>query len=390
LGSATTTATATLSGTSSAPTTNPITFTQSQVVVASIVNPSIKGSTGTGAIIQTCNVPAASTFTVTASENYPAAFTSSTDEAGFTPITTVANGSLVTVTLTNIPAGLAVMATGYTAKSGGTAIAGGTGAFSAEAGTGATYPNTFTVSLAAGTTAYQASTGGALTYSFSVSGDSTSALESFTVSFSIGRPNSNNNGLGGSGPLPAIGTVATATAAVSLSPGSGIVSFATNNEGGGTIATISDCVTNMLFPYVTNQNGYDTSYSIANTTSDDLAFGAGAGATAQSGSCTLSLWPTTDPTLASASPLGTTSQYTTPTIPSGSVYAFSQSATSFSGQSGYVIASCRFLNAHGFAFLTNGFAQSAGPQLSHGYLGLTLPNPITGARSNSAGESLVQ
>jgi hypothetical protein len=93
--------------------------------------------------------------------------------------------------------------------------------------------------------------------------------------------------------------------------------------------------------------------------------------------------------LVSSSPLGTASQYTTPTIPAGSVYAFSQSATSFSGQTGYVIAVCRFLNAHGFAFLTNGFAQAAGPQLSHGYLGLVLPNPI-GGRTNSNGESAVQ
>jgi len=56
LGSATTTATATLSGTSSAPTTNPITFTQSQVAVASIVNPSVRGSAGSNPPnIQTCN-----------------------------------------------------------------------------------------------------------------------------------------------------------------------------------------------------------------------------------------------------------------------------------------------------------------------------------------------
>jgi len=176
-----------------------------------------------------------------------------------------------------------------------------------------------------------------------------------------------------------------------LSPSSGIVSFATNNEGGGTIATISDCVTNMLFPYVTNQNGYDTSFSIANTTSDDLAFGAGAGATPQNGSCTLTLWPTTDTTLAASSPLGSTVQYTTPTISAGQVYAFSAggNSTPFAGQTGYIIAVCRFLNAHGFAFLTNGFAQPAGPQLSHGYLGLVLPNPIAG-RAASNGETLVQ
>jgi hypothetical protein len=384
LGTATTTATATLSGTSSAPTTNPITFTQSQVAVASIVNPSVKGSVGSGPPnIQTCNVLTTNTFSITATENYPAALTSIGDEAGFTPITTVTNGSWISVVLSNIPSGLAVQATSYTVKQGSATL--GTGiAIGSAAGA-------ITLNYAGGTSGYQASTGSSLTYTFSVTGDSTSALESYTINFSVGRPNSGNTGLNGSaGPFPAIGTTATATATVSLAPGSGIVSFATNNEGGGTIATVSDCVTNLLFPYVTNQSGYDTSYSIANTTSDDLAFGAGAGATAQNGSCTLSLWPTSDPTLSSASPLGTAVQYTTPTIPSGSVYAFSQSATTFSGQSGYVIASCRFLNAHGFAFLTNGFAQSAGPQLSHGYLGLTLANPINGTRSNSTGESLVQ
>jgi hypothetical protein len=390
LGTATTGVTVTLSGTNSG-TGNPITFTNSQLAVGTIINPSVKGTvTAATTAIQTCSIPGATTFSVTASENYDAALTSVTDENNFTPITTAANGSLVNVVISNIPSGLAVMATGYTAKSNGNTIPGGTGAFGSEAGTGGVYPNTFTVSLASSSSAYQASTGSALTFTFAVSGDSTSAVESFTVNFSIGVPNSGNTGLkSGGGVLPAIGTIVSATATVSLGPSSGIVSFATNNEGSGTVATVSDCVTNMLFPYVTNQNGYDTSYSVANTTSDDLAFGAGLGASSQTGSCTLTLWPTTDTTLASASPLGTTVQYTTPTIPSGSLYAFSQSTTPFSGQTGYVIAVCRFLNAHGFAFLTNGFAQSAGPQLSHGYLGLVLPNPISG-RGNSNGESLVQ
>jgi hypothetical protein len=408
LGSATTTVSATLSGTSSAPTTNPITFTQSQVGVASIVAQSVKGSipSGGGASpIQTCAVPiTGNSFTVTAAELYPAALTSTADENAFTAITAAANGSLVNITLTNVPSGMAVQANTYTATTNGATIVTASGGSTANAVafgtaqsgfTGTTaYPVApalgYTVSLSSSTAAYQSSSGSALTWTFSVTNDSTSALESFSVQFAIGLPNSKNTGLNATiAPLPAIGTIVTVTAAVSLTPASGIVSFATNNEGGGTVATISDCVTNMLFPYVTNQGGYDTSYSIANTTNDDLAFGAGAGASAQSGSCTLTIWPTTDTTLAAASPLGTASQYTTPSIPSGSVYAFSQSATSFSGQSGYVIAVCRFLNAHGFAFLTNGFAQSAGPQLSHGYLGLILPNPIAG-RSNSNGEMAVQ
>jgi len=375
LGSATTTVTATLSGTSSAPITNPITFTQSQVGVSSIVNPSVVGSIpsgGSAAAIQTCAVPTGNTFSVKVAENYPAAFTSLTDEMGFSSLGTIANGSLVNIVINNLPSGLAVQA------------------FPSNSFTYVGPSGNFALTLLSGTPAYQVSTGSALTFTVAITGDSTSAVESFTVPFGIGLPNSKNTALSGSvGTLPSIGTIVTTTATVSLGPTSGIVSFATNNEGGGTVATISDCVTNLMFPYVTNQNGYDTSFSVANTTNDDLAFGAGAGATTQSGSCTLSLWPTMDTTLSSASPLGTASQYTTPTIPSGSVYAFSQSSTSFSGQTGYIIAVCRFLNAHGFAFLTNGFAQAAGPQLSHGYLGLILPNPIAG-RSNSNGESAVQ
>ena len=425
LGSGTTTVTATLSGTSSLPASNPITFTQSTVGVSSIVNPSVKGSvasSGVAAAVQTCAVPVGqalvgtggNAFVVTVGENYPAAITSTADETAFSALGTIANGSLINIVLSNVPSGLAVQANGYSVAGIVTASGGSTAALEVfgtpigttpavnTAGPPATAPfqgavalvpgagpGAYTVNLLAATPAYQASTGSTMTWTFSVVGDSTSALETFSVYFGIGLPNSKNTGVSGSiAALPSIGTIVTATAAVSLAPSSGIVSFATNNEGGGTIATISDCVTNMMFPYVTNQAGYDTSFSIANTTSDDLAFGAGQGATAQSGSCTMSLWPTADTTLASSSPLGTASQYTTPTIPSGTLYAFSQSGTSFSGQTGYVIAVCRFLNAHGFAFLTNGFAQSAGPQLSHGYLGLVLPNPITG-RTSSNGETAV-
>ncbi len=385
LGSATSTVTATLSGTSATPVTNPITFTQSQVVVASIVNPSVKGSVGsTVPALQTCNIAAANTFTVTFTENYPAALTSTVDEGNFTgAIYTITNGSQVNVVVSSVPSGLSVQAQTYTAKVNGTTV-GGTTAL------GAAVSGALTLNLAGGTAAFQTSSGGALTYTFFVTGDSTAAIESFTVTFGIGIANSAGTGFKASS-LPSLGTVVSATAAVSLAPSSGVVSFATNNEGGGTVANISDCVTNMLFPFVTNQNGYDTSFSIANTTSDDLAFGAGAGATAQSGSCTMTLWPTTDTTLTSSSPLGSTVQYTTPTIPAGSVYAFSigGNGTPLAGQTGYIITVCRFLNAHGFAFLTNGFAQAAGPQLSHGYLGLVLPNPVAG-RTAAGGESAVQ
>jgi len=251
LGSSATTATATLSGTSSAPFTNPITFTQSQVIVASIVNPSVQGTFPTTAsTIGTCAVPAGQQvlngagngFAVTVVEKYPAAITSTADEMAFSAFGTISNGSLVNIVISNVPAGMAVQANGYTATNNGSPITGGSGAFGSQAGSGGNYPNTYTVSLSGSTPAYQVSSGSSLTYAFSVTNDSTAAIEKFTVQFGIGVPNSGNNGLSSSvGAHAALGGTANVTATVSLAPSNGIVSFATNNDGSATVATVGDC-----------------------------------------------------------------------------------------------------------------------------------------------------
>jgi len=313
------------------------------------------------------------------------------DENSFTGGTyTITNGTTVQVVLSGIPSGLAVQYLGNLNRTNwvnGAAATPGTFAVGSSATSG-----TLTVTPQAATAAVT-STGSPITFTFVVAGDSTSAVEQVTFDFGLGLPAAGATLSAVTGPLPALGTTATVTAAVNLGPvqsASTIIAFAANQQGSTTtVATISDCVTNLLFPYITNQNGYDTSFSIANTTADDSAFGAGAAASPQNGTCTLNFWPTTDTT---AVTVGTAVFATTPNIPSGAVYAFSQSnpAYPFSGQSGYMIAVCRFLNAHGFAFLTNGFAQAAGPQLSHGYLGLILPNPIGTRVAGGVSESLTQ
>jgi len=369
LGASVSTVTASMSGTSANPTTNPITFTQAIVPVASVVSPSLSVSRAiNGGAIQTCSIPANGVaMGVTVVERYPAALTSVTDENSFTPSFTVSNGTNVTVSLAGIPSGMAVALTGVTYASSGI--------------------TTLKVTPTSGTA--QTSTGAAISYTFTVGTDSTATVENASFNFYVGLPGSSAGTISTSvGSLPAIGTTSSIVATVSLGPvqTTPILAFAANTQGSPvTLATVSDCVTNMLFPYVTNQGGYDTSFSLANTTSDDLAFGANLGASPQSGTCTLSFWPTTD--LTQGTP-GTALTFTTPSIPTGAVYAFSQSGTTFSGQSGYMIAVCRFLNAHGFAFLTNGFAQATGPQLSHGYLGLIIPNPV-GGRANVNSEVLL-
>jgi len=156
LGAATTTVTATLSGTSAAPQTNPLTFTNATVPVAAIVNPALAVTIAANVTpMQTCAI-AASPFTITVTERYPAALTQKSDEANFTPGSyTVANGTSVVVTFTGVPSGLAIASTAATGPLGFTALA--------IVSTGPT---------------------STLTFTFPTTGGSTSAVDTSTLSFS--------------------------------------------------------------------------------------------------------------------------------------------------------------------------------------------------------------
>ena len=58
---------------------------------------------------------------------------------------------------------------------------------------------------------------------------------------------------------------------------------------------ISNCQTTLLFPFVTNQLGFDTGFAIANTSVDNLALGGKSLAAAQSGTCQLFFYGPTAP-----------------------------------------------------------------------------------------------
>jgi hypothetical protein len=345
LGSATTSVTAGLSGSGG------MFFTTSQVAIASIVNPSIRGKVAfTATAMQTCGL-VESSFGVQVSENYPAALTSLSDELAFSSLGTISNGTLINVTINNLPSGFGVQWTGQSPLTG----------------------STINLVQTAPASQLTISTGSAITYTFSINGgtDSTSAIDGTTLTFNVGYKNGSGSALNGT-VAPQLGTIAAVSAQVSLGPPSGIVSFATNNEGTGTVVTIGDCTTNLLFPFTTNQVGFDTNVQISNMSSDRLAFPSG-GATAMSGSCTLTYYPTdlTTQTSNQNGNLGTPSQLTTPIIPAGGAYSFAQSTTPFQGQSGYLFAVCRFLDAHGFSFVTNGTPNTG--TISQGLLALVIP-----------------
>jgi hypothetical protein len=177
------------------------------------------------------------------------------------------------------------------------------------------------------------------------------------------------------------------TTSVSFNPiGSTVIpNFAvTSSTTTLTESTFSSCSTSLLFPFVTNQLGFDTGLAIANTSSDPFAANQG-GATAQAGTCTLNFYGSGAP-----SP----SNVTTANVPSGTVYVQALSGIA-AGFQGYMIAYCQFQFAHGFAFITDGVGASGG--LSQGYLAGVIPdvnqiargaNPIGSINTKGFGETL--
>jgi len=130
-----------------------------------------------------------------------------------------------------------------------------------------------------------------------------------------------------------------------------------------TIASISLCTTALLFPYVTNINGFDTGMVLANTTTDVF------GTAAQQGTCTINFYSA--PTA--------TATFTTPNIVSGSVYANLASQMD-AGFNGYAIAVCNFQYAHGFAFISDVGARN----LAMGYLALIFTSSTAINRGGTA------
>ena len=173
-------------------------------------------------------------------------------------------------------------------------------------------------------------------------------------------------------PSPGTNSPALATATVngSYAPTSTVTTAAAANvprfadtSTASSVFTIVPCLTTLLFPYLTNQAGFDTGIAISATATDPF------GTVPQSGTCTLNWY--------GAAFTGATP---TPIVNSGTTYVALVSTTLNNvtgGFSGYMIAVCRFQYAHGFAFVSDLGARN----LAMGYLALVIPDPT----SSSAG-----
>ena len=130
--------------------------------------------------------------------------------------------------------------------------------------------------------------------------------------------------------------------------------------------SINLCTCNLLFPFVTNQAGFDTGIALANTSLD--TFGTGA----QQGTVSLTYFGSTAGGGAAPPP------FTTQVVPAGQELIFNLSSggnfgvPATPGFSGYIIATSNFQYCHAFAFISDVGAQ----KLAEGYLAIQLDYPF--------------
>ncbi|MEZ5401998.1 MAG: hypothetical protein R2729_20160 [Bryobacteraceae bacterium] len=170
------------------------------------------------------------------------------------------------------------------------------------------------------------------------------------------------------GNLAPISTVATASTTAALPR---FVDTAANRN----VLTVNSCRTNLLFPFVSNQAGFDTGVAIANTSKDPF------GTSIQTGACTVNFYGV----VAGAN---VCLSFPSPSITGGEHFVWSLSSggavTATAGFQGYIIAQCAFQYGHGFAFISDLGAQ----RLAMGYLALVMDDGIesrTGSKSETLG-----
>jgi len=231
--------------------------------------------------------------------------------------------------------------------------------------------------------------GGSGTAVWEVENTNPAASESFTFGVWTSYTANQNQGIPATGtitvnqsfaPTPGPATF-TAAAGASASGSLSLPRFADTSTA-RTLYSIGLCQTLLLFPFVTNQNGFDTGIAISNTSSDPI------GTPTQQGICKLS-WYGIDPNgnVGKYPPTGINGTDLTKEAPvptgTSSINLASNLAPGFTG---YMFAQCNFQWAHGFAFISDVGARN----LAMGYLALVVNNGSFVRPNAPAAESLAQ
>lgn len=167
------------------------------------------------------------------------------------------------------------------------------------------------------------------------------------------------------------------------------------DEEDGDILTVSECVTYLLYPFVTcgSTAGWSTGISVANTSMDDDVFGEKMGAAPQGGSVTLYGYPKSAKASdgSSGEMMDPVMMMLSPNLASGDTIAAPCPMVMEGGWEGYAIVRAGFRHAHGLAFVL-GDMDGGGLDVAHGYMALVIPDPEfnEGVRGTEISESLGQ
>ncbi len=190
-------------------------------------------------------------------------------------------------------------------------------------------------------------------------------VQTVEVVVSVAYAANTSNNLPGLGSASVAGSFAPLSTVTTASSTNNQPRFA-DTSSARTLFNVNACSTNILFPFLTNQVGFDSGIAIANTSTDPF------GTAPQSGPCKLNYYGET--TGGGAAPAAQTSAL----IPSGrTMTATLSSGGNFGvaatpGFQGYVIAQCNFQYGHGFAFISDVGAN----RVSEAYLALIMDGQV--------------
>jgi len=340
-------------------------------------------------------------------------------------------GTRLKAVFTNVPSGLtlyvSVTSTGTVASGSAPAVIGGTSvipyavlvaAGSGEANADNSPTATFTPIASTGTgsdglgvVALAPNSAGQYVAVWEVTNSNPSATDTLTFSAYIAYTPQSTSGAVGSPTyyglpitdLPPGGPVNNVQLSLAPEPGGGTFSagtlqgtllpiprFTLSPPTNGRFTTINLCQTTLLYPFVTGAAGFDTGIAVANTSWDPWK------TTNQTGSCTLNAYGVTVATAGNtpiqtviggcdtvSNPIAGTNCF--PIVPAGQVQSVMASAVLTNFQ-GYVIATCNFQFAHGYAAVTDLGLRN----LWSSYLALELNDAALGAYSRGTSNGGVQ
>ena len=140
---------------------------------------------------------------------------------------------------------------------------------------------------------------------------------------------------------------------------------------------ISECVTYLLYPFITcgATPGWNTGISVSNTTADGNIFGAFDETAEQAGSVVMYGFPSGQAAPAEGGMVEPVVHTVSSSLMAGDTVTFDCSNTTMAGMEGYAIIRAGFQHARGMGFVMGLFEGGSSIDVTHGYMAEVIDNP---------------